>query len=1614
MSSVDNRIVNMQFNNKGFESGVATTLNSLKKLNESLKMKDASKGLTDISGSLNKVNGSGLSGLSRGVEAVTSKFSALGVVATTALVNITNKAVNAGLALAKSLTVEPIMTGFSEYETKMGSIQTILTNTAHEGKTLDDVTAVLDDLNKYSDQTIYNFAEMTSNIGRFTAAGVGLEKSAMAIKGIANLAAASGSSSQQASTAMYQLSQALAAGKVSLMDWNSVVNAGMGGKLFQDALIRTSEVLGTNAEDMIKKYGSFRESLTKGEWLTSEVLTETLKQLAGAYTEAELIEQGYTESQAKDIVKLAETATAAATEVKTVTQLIDTMKESVQSGWAESWEHVIGDKDQATKTLTAVKDAFDSMLEPSTKARNNMLKFWNEAGGRDQVITGLSNIFGSLGKVLGSVKDAFREVFPPMTGKTLVKLSEGFKDFTERIKISDKTAKNIKDTFQGVFSVFGVVGDAFKSVISIFSSGVGIFSKLGDAALTVTSNIGKFFTNIYESLHASRIFENAANTIKSGLNSVQRFFASCGETLGNFFSSLSKLDFQPILDFLGEIAGSLGKGLGTAFEGIGEAIGKLNLNSVVAMLTAFAGKDVFKTLKDSILGIKDTVSSLTSFDDIGKGITSALSSVKDVLQAYQTDLKSDTLIKIAAAIGLLAASLILLASIKPAQMENALVAMTTMLIELVAALAVLFKVMGPTKFLQLNGLATVLIGISVAIGLLAAAMKLLSGISWDGICKGLVGIAGSMLVLVAGVNMMKASVSGLMTTAAAMIAVAAALVVMSEAVKRFGELDCADMLQGLLGVGVALVELALFSKLTAANQMSLASSAGILVLAGAMLVLQNAVAKFGEMDINSIIKGLASVAALLLEVAAFSKLTSGATGMLATSAAMVVMAGAINLMVPPIEKLGQLTWGEIAKGLTSMAGALAILGAASAVISGAKLTSISVGVAAMSAAMLLLAPALKSLGGMSWEQIAKGLVTIAGALTIFAVAMATMTTGLAGAAAVLVMSAALAVLTPQLIAMANLSWGQIAAGLAMLAGTFVVFGVAGLALGPITPVLIALAAAVALLGAGCAAAGAGVALFATGMGALAGIGAAGGYALAEILRQLINLIPQFASACGKALIEFAKAIGEGMPTLAKAFGDMLTGLCQTIAQAVPDIVEAGLALLEGLCQVLEEGGPRLIEVAVDMVIALAEGLSSNAEKLVDAAVDLVVNVLNALEGKVEELIQAGIDLAIAIIEGLADGISDNQQRVEDAIEKLGQALIDAFKSLLGIHSPSTVFDQAGQDTIQGLINGINSKVNEVLTKIRTLATDMIKSVKDKINEWLTAGKEMIGNLVSGITSRASEVKTNIQDAVSRALTAARTKAGEFISAGSEMISKIVSGISSKASEIATRIRTAISNAKSRASSIANQFRSVGTNIISSLVSGISSMASNVASKARSVVEGAISAAKKALKINSPSKVFMEIGDYTVQGFVKGLTDNANTVNAPAENLAKRAIEGVSNTVARISDILSGDIDANPVISPVMDLSNVENGAKTIRDMMAESDKFSINADATGAISRSIGNIQNGKDNADILAALKDLKASVSSGGNTTYQINGITYDDGSNITDAVATLIRAAKIERRI
>ena len=421
---IDERVVEMRFDNRQFESNVKTTMSTLDKLKEKLNFKGAEKGLDGISKAAKNVD---LSEIGKSAEKVGLKFDAMYTIADQALRNITNSAMHAGKKIISALTIDPIKTGFQEYETQINAVQTILANTQSKGTTLDQVNAALDTLNTYADKTIYNFTEMTRNIGTFTAAGVDLDTSVNAIQGIANLAAVSGSTSQQASTAMYQLSQALAAGTVKLMDWNSVVNAGMGGQVFQDALMETARVHGIAIDEMIESEGSFRETL-KDEWLTAEILTETLQKFTlttEGLTEAEIEQnremlrgKGYTEEQIDAIFKLGETATDAATKVKTFSQMWDVIKESVQSGWAQTWRLIFGDFEEAKAIFTPLTNFFTNFIGKMSDARNKLIE-------------------GALGKTFSDLAQKIQSITEPIKS-TVNGVKDAVKSLEDYSKVVDE------------------------------------------------------------------------------------------------------------------------------------------------------------------------------------------------------------------------------------------------------------------------------------------------------------------------------------------------------------------------------------------------------------------------------------------------------------------------------------------------------------------------------------------------------------------------------------------------------------------------------------------------------------------------------------------------------------------------------------------------------------------------------------------------------------------------------------------------------------------------------------------------------------------------------------------------------------------------------------------------------------------------------------------------------------------------------------------------------------------------------------------------------------------------------------------------------------------------
>lgn len=403
--TIDQRVVEMRFDNANFEKNVSTSMSTLDKLKKSLKFEDSAKGFENISKAAGRVD---MGGLSNGVESIRLKFSALEVMAVTALQNITNSALNAGKKIAYALTIEPIKSGLQEYETQINATQTILANTQKEGANINDVNRALNELNKYADLTIYNFTEMTRNIGTFTAAGVDLNTSVNAIKGIANLAAVSGSTSQQASTAMYQLSQALASGTVKLQDWNSVVNANMGGQVFQDALKMTARIHGIAIDEMIADEGSFRETLSKG-WLTKDILTETLQhftEFTDTYNEESLKRQGYNDKEIAEIKQMGITATDAATKIKTFSQLWDVLKESAQSGWTTSWQTIIGDFEEAKETLTVFGDTLTKMIGDSADARNAVLKEGFMSGWKQLLNEGIEDTEGFQNAIMEAGKNS--------------------------------------------------------------------------------------------------------------------------------------------------------------------------------------------------------------------------------------------------------------------------------------------------------------------------------------------------------------------------------------------------------------------------------------------------------------------------------------------------------------------------------------------------------------------------------------------------------------------------------------------------------------------------------------------------------------------------------------------------------------------------------------------------------------------------------------------------------------------------------------------------------------------------------------------------------------------------------------------------------------------------------------------------------------------------------------------------------------------------------------------------------------------------------------------------------------------------------------------------------
>lgn len=1557
MSSVDERVVRMRFDSTNFEPGAAKALSIMEKLQTALKFKNGSDGLNAIQKTSNGFN---MNGVTSSIEIVTSRFSMFQEFVTGVFRRLGERALDFGVNIVKGATIKPLMDGFSEYETQMKSIQTISANTGLSGdEGIAKINAALDELNTYADKTIYNFSEMTRNIGTFTAAGVDLDTSAKAIQGIANLAAVSGSTSQQASIAMYQLSQALASGTVKLQDWNSVVNAGMGGKVFQEALKRTARAHGEAVDDMIAKTGSFRESLKEG-WLTTDVLTDTLNQLAITYEEVgddaynaamqKLLDSNYSKEDAEAILELAKTAEEAATMVRTWSQLWETVGEALGSGWATSWRIIVGDFNQATEFFTWASTKLSDIINQSSDARNKFLTEWAEAGGRQGVINIIANSFKALEVVVSAISKAFNKVFGSANATEVANFILHISEMSEKLVLSDQAAKYLSGTFRIIFRIlkgglgtlrsvagyvgsllsavvkalhqanafrrlakiadnflssFGkivnAIGSAFKETFSISEKTSGYFSTFIGRALRLMENFSKSLTvtdSFAKKLHDT--FKSLFEGIKNGENPVKNL----GDFLYNSISgAFKKLKTFNLTDWLSKNFESID--FEKVFNSVGTVVIGVTLADVVSKISEFV-----KNLKKE----DDKASPFDKINGVLDGIGSAISD-------FQEKVKFDKIKEIGKALGILAASLLLLSFVPSDKIGPSLVALAGAIGELFLAVQ-LFSMFGKMKKLTIS---TVITSLAVSLLAISAAVKIMSTISWEGLGKGLIGVGASIAFLTTALNFMPDK-GKLHSSSKAIKRLATSMLILSVAMKVLSTITWEGIGKGLSSVAGLLTVLVVAINNMPDSGRLLSSSVSIMLISVSLVALSAALVVLSALSWEGIAKGLVAICTSLaaLTIALNNMPDSGR--LLSSSVAMVLISVGLGLLSGAISVLANLGWEGIAKGLVSVCVLLSALTIAlNNMPDSGRLLSSSIAILLISAGLTVLSNSIISLSSLSWEGLAKGIVAVCVSLAALTIALNLMPDSgrlLSSAISIIIISAAFMNFASVITQMSALSWEGIAKGLVSIAGLLVVIG-------------IALAAMQSnLLGA------ASLFIVSSGLTALAGA------------IKMLGSMP-------------VSSIVLGILTMAGAIG----AICLAAFLAKPAI-------------------PFLVAIAASLALI---GLSAAS---IIGAVDGATQALSDLLGPAKE---AGANL----INGLVAGVTGYAGKLIESALAAGKAFFSSICGFFGIQSPSTVMADVGRNIVQGLINGIGeflgglgTKALEIGQTVLNGVTELPGKLAEKASEGMTWFVNGIGGFFGAAGQKGTEIATSVGDGVSALAGNLRTKASNGMDAFSGAIqakigtakskaeavktsvvngfNTLASGMRTKASEGVNAFVGAISNGAGRARSAASSlcqaaknglsnlwshFHSVGSDAVSGFIGGLTSRVGQIASAAANMVSTAINAARAKADSHSPSRVFMAIGGDTGDGYAIGIIKSIPTVAKATSSMAEAGIDSFNDSLRAMSfdmdDLI--ETDYNPVITPVIDPTSFDSDLSMLSSAMnSRFSELSIgNLNYTGELSAKI-------------------------------------------------------------
>ena len=1354
---IDDRVVEMRFDNSQFEKNVQTSINTLGNLKQSLNLSGAAKGLEEVD---KTARGIDMSGLGSAVETVRSKFSALEVVGITALANITNSAVNAGKRLVMSLSVDQITAGWQKFSDKTTSVATLVA----QGNALEDVNAQLDKLNWFTDETSYNFTDMVSNIAKFTATGKKLDESVTAMEGIATWAALSGQNAATASRAMYQISQAMGAGVMRLEDYKSIQNASMDTEEFRQKCLDAAVALGTLEKNADGTYESlvavgdggseafnisqFTSKLTAGAWLTSDVMMQVFNDyssaVSGIYEAAE--EKGMLASEVIDeIHKKAEKegistdeaikslgynfdsfalkAFEAAQKARTFGDAIDSVKDAVSTGWMNTFSIIFGDAEEATELWTDLANAMYDVFASGAEARNEMLSGWKELGGRDDLIESFWNVWEGIGSIVKPIKEAFRDIFPPMTAERLAAFTKALKEFTAKLKLSDSASDKLKRTFKGLFAILSIIKQAFVAVFKAISPLFGGLDDLGGGILGVTAKIGDWLVKLNDTVKETNIFTKGINKIGDVLkivgDALKKFFGFVKEKIG----SPGLEAFQTLLERVKERMGDLGTvaegmrdgivrvfdAIGTALERgsffkflqtlwkvvttIGSAIGKLlggllggivdkignaNFSGILDFINTLTLSGIAVLIAKFVKGLKDIADSVGSFKDSAIGI---LDSVRGCFEAYQTKIKAGTLMQIAKAIALLVAAILVLSFIDSEKLDTALVAITALFAELLASMAIFTKISG--KFSGVTKACTAMIVMSAAVLILAGALKSISSLSMEEIGRGLLGVAGLMGILIAVMaslskfikgseKVFKISKEGLFSSKSkqnfismgvAMIAIAAAMKILASAAKDLAELSWGDLAKGIAGIGVILAEMAGFTALIKAikPEKMISTSIALIAIGASMKIFASAAKDFASMNWEELGKAGAAIAGILLAVAGFSKIVGNS------------------------EKIFRANKDGLFSKNSSQ-----------------NLLSMSVALIAMGAAMKVFASAAKDFADMDWEGLAKVGAAIAGILLAVAGFMKIIPDSasmISAGAGLVIVAASMKIFASAVRDFADMDWEGLAKAGAAMAGILLMIGAFAKIVGGSSSIfkggkdgffssttsngLLKTSAALLVLSVS-------MKIFASvmkslaslswesigkGLATIAGafviIGVAG-YALAPVVPAIIGLAGALALIGAAVLLAGAgiaafgiglTALATGLTAFGASLGVIVVGLVAVVKGFVVGIIEGIGEGIIALCKTIAGSAIAIGDAIKAVVLTLIDVLVECIPPLADGALKLIAGLLDALVEYTPQIVDSLFQFVIKILEGLGRNTPLLVQAIVNLLSDLFQGAIDALMSI---------------------------------------------------------------------------------------------------------------------------------------------------------------------------------------------------------------------------------------------------------------------------------------------------------------------------------------------------------------